>query len=75
MSEMIERVARALCSLDWGSLPEGGGPVFEIYFRQARAAIEAMREPTEGMVLAAIRADADDMPFAQWRAMIDEVLK
>lgn len=46
---------------------------------RARAAIEAMREPTEAMEDAAMDADGTNMPLAisyddAWRAMIDEAL-
>lgn len=40
---MIEKIARALCTID------GCDPLWQRYERQARAAIEAMREPTEEM--------------------------
>jgi len=47
MSEMVERVARAIAAAaddtDW-----------ELYRSEARAAIEAMREPTEAMLAAVI---------------------
>ena len=48
---MIERVARAICAKDpndyeWDWLTEGGKAHF---LDAARAAIEAMREPTEDM--------------------------
>lgn len=49
---MVERVARALCErdypdLDWGYITES---FRDEYRAVARTAIEAMREPTEGMV-------------------------
>jgi hypothetical protein len=42
---MIERVARAMCAAD------GGSPEVDVhyYIFMARAAIEAMREPTDSM--------------------------
>ena len=59
MSEMVERVARAIAQAD----EQNGGPPYdwriaqgkhvkEHLFDQARAAIEAMREPTEEMMKA-----------------------
>jgi hypothetical protein len=68
MSEMVERVARALadCALE----------PFDAISRQkfmgdARAAIEAMREPTEAMLE---RGD-HGTSAAGWASMIDEALK
>ena len=61
MSEMIERVARAiaLAALDDETRsvvdPENW-PVAESYCDMARAAIEAMREPTEAMIDAGVNA-------------------
>jgi hypothetical protein len=51
MDSMVERVARALCKEnakdpDW---PVAGTPYWKAYEREARAAIEAMRQPTEAM--------------------------
>lgn len=48
---MVERVARALRECD----PSAGAP----YEVAARAAIEAMREPTEPMIMAAIEAERE----------------
>lgn len=56
---MIEWVARALCAHDLCD-PDGEtptGPNWTLWKDVARAAIEAMREPTEAM------ADAADDPF------------
>ncbi len=49
MSEMIERVARAICDADQGITNEQ----VDIWETLARAAIEAMREPTEAMYMRA----------------------
>jgi hypothetical protein len=76
MIKMIERVARALCEADGQQYDAGHfGTLRDCYRWEARIAIEAMREPTKGMVLAGIRSDADDFPHAVWRAMIDAALK
>ncbi|KFC62764.1 hypothetical protein FF80_03331 [Devosia sp. LC5] len=66
---MIERVARSLLAADY---PDDVGGEMEhlwwdrhghTYFRYARAAIEAMREPTDEM-LAAVRAAASDQIYS-----------
>lgn len=53
--DMIERVARKICA-DGGFDPDeampNGGPRWKYYEPGARAAIEAMREPTHEMLLA-----------------------
>ncbi len=62
MSEMIERVARALSIAD-GMQPEAHSndgdelPMWTLYVKDARAAIEAMREPTPEMMLSATRTE------------------
>jgi hypothetical protein len=94
MSEkMVERVARALC----GRTPDKkmywfGGKVGKLYRNwetsvpEARAAIAAMREPTEGMLKISNVDQAlqelveDNLEIAEtkkeiWQAMIDEALK
>jgi hypothetical protein len=74
MSEMIERVARALCVAegknpdeDWTrqgpvvldiALAPGKEQRWCTYVRQARAGIAAMRKPTEVMIAAGNKADA-----------------
>lgn len=68
-SEMVERVARALCKADgWGNpdmalsindsafggpVDDCARPVWRRYVERARAAILSMKEPTEVMILAA----------------------
>jgi hypothetical protein len=77
---MVERVARAMRkelhdSSIWGPdtlelvVLDGGVPLMAM----ARAAIAAMREPTEAMTKAAFAATFDD-GVAHWIAMIDAVL-
>ena len=68
---LIERVARAF----WGDEYDGS----ENQLRGARAAIEAMREPTSNQLDAGYAAISerqcdDDLAFG-WRAMIDEALR
>jgi hypothetical protein len=77
MSEMVERLARAIAGVPTGFLDER-------WYRKARDGIAAMREPTEAMLDNAFeyigfsgeslknkkREIADD-----WRAMIDQALE
>lgn len=79
MSEMVERVARALAKEEgyaYDPLP---------YDARARSAIEAMREPTKAMEKAGEELDdwgvaSDPGPghasaLAHWHVMVDEALK
>lgn len=68
---MIERVAAALEAVPVD--PDPGGPHGADYYeRSARAAIAAMRDPTEGMMLdPRVRGDDD---IEAWQAMIDAAL-
>jgi hypothetical protein len=102
MSEMIERVARALCTADGcspdailGIVPSGGSvpsagiarPVWRSYIDKARAAIVAMREPTNDMLNAGafyFLSDREPGPTLEaerslarstFRAMLEIVLK
>ena len=86
---MIERVAKAIFASEytgpWDTLDEEGSiESKEIFRRMARAAIEAMREPTPDMGLAGYTAfdkfgeDAVLGPeelVATWQSMIDAALK
>ena len=74
MSEMIERVALAISG---GDDPAN---VLAIHRSRARAAIEAMREPTKEMMAAGSRTmpdydPGDDDAKQCWHEMIDEALK
>lgn len=83
MGEMVERVAEAIAR----GRSEGGRKLFvgwanldpydkDMWRSAARAAIEAMREPTSEMANAGVQAYDDfglSIP-AIWRAMIDEAL-
>ena len=84
MSEMIERVARALLFDRAGQdlwdvvSDEGDGYGYlgkNDYIALARAAIEAMREPTMVMGVAADCTSPQTPADNIWRAMIDEALK
>lgn len=73
MSEIVERVARAIEAVD-RSLWVGENR--KAYFESAaRAAIEAMRGPTEAMLDAATPDMSNGEKLWIWQAMIDEALK
>jgi hypothetical protein len=86
--DMVERVAWAICDNAgsiWGGPKGEDDPDFLLpklmYMSMARAAIEAMREPTEAMVDAVwTRPDANGSQYPiggyreQYRAMIDAAL-
>jgi len=84
---MIEKVARALCAGDPDDTlqvgPNVGRPRWTQHTPQARAAIEAMREPTEGMEVAGSNAmnfepfEPDSLQAARagWKAMIQAALE
>lgn len=89
MSEMVERVARGLAEVAAKRFQERGPSTFaeafpggvpeyvewrhHLYVDDARAAIAAMREPTEGMCEAGDNAVNCSVTEASsyWRAMID----
>ena len=75
MSEMIERVARAI----WKKADEQylGTEKMEDCDAIARAAIEAMREPTMEMIAAGAHGsgeDSDRVAIGAWKEMIDAAL-
>jgi hypothetical protein len=78
MNEMIERVARAIAA-DNENWPYDRRPWSEQRYllERARAAIEAMREPTEAMKAAAkpFRKGVGEEPGGLWHAMIDAALQ
>lgn len=76
MPEMIERVANAICKaygVDCTIRP------LSMHHTVARAAIAAMREPTEQMIKSAEKEDPMDyggVGYVEcWHAMIDGALK
>ena len=80
MSEMVERVARVLHAMPseaWSYVPWSVLQAMhkERLMRQARTAIEAMREPTPRMVdeAYAVMSYEDDADRV-WRLMIDAAL-
>lgn len=74
MNEMIERVARALVEHRMGK----GAPVMDEGRKEARAAIAAMREPTEAMRRQIARDDWMGRSDLSWtdgyRIMIEAAL-
>lgn len=84
MSEMVERVAKAICWKN-GMNPDltlGGDGVnflWHEYEGQARAAIEAMREPTSWMLNEAVEIGLEQKGnvagFEYWQRMIDAALE
>ena len=93
MTDMIERVARAICIEDGCDpdqiavgighrMPEGKSyPLWHARTQQARAAIEAMREPTADMVAIALPSlscayghEPEDAAVV-WAAMVDAALR
>lgn len=74
MSEnMVESVARAICR-QAGYGPNEEDVNWDRYVQYARAAIEAMREPTEAMEDAAFSSTLT-IPKRGYQAMIDAALK
>ena len=71
MNEMIERVAQAMMDSDYS---EDGAPVNIHFGILARAAIAAMREPTEEMMNVACDGPSKRAREC-WKCMIDEALK
>ena len=82
MSEIVDRVAKAI---DVASQPPGQKDYKILMENAARAAIEAMREPTQAMRLAGVAEWSRPDPTgdhestkvfdAIWRAMIDAALR
>ena len=78
--DVVERVARAICRAMWGDdCPLMTAAAFEEEhwsqtLADARAAIAAMREPTEAMCEAGKRGGTVGAAAASWRAMVDAAL-
>lgn len=84
MGEMVERVAVVIASALEHAYQEREEPTFDDHVKAARAAIEAMREPTEAMVASIygpLRLSAGEHWMneaeaeAAWRSMIDAALR
>lgn len=67
---MIEKVARAMCEADNGA---GYDARWDFYIPMAKAAIHAMRDPTEAMLDAG--HSQTDFAGDAWQSMIDAALE
>ena len=83
MSEMVDRVAKAIFDVEYADLrrprPEVH-PEWAVCLSKARAAIEMMREPTDHMKAAGDDQIPDNIGYTNdasgiYRAMIDAALK
>jgi hypothetical protein len=79
MSDMIEKVAKVLEPQAWAALGIGDTLAYKSRrtssLRKARAAIEALREPTNDMVWAhEVPHYGPDEAREAWQAMIDAAL-
>ena len=69
-NEMVERVARAISKELVGDHP------IDAHYECAVAALSAMREPHEGMLIAArAKRLGNESTADQWRAMVDAALE
>lgn len=82
MSEMVERVAKAIALAgnggDWDDRTFYQDEHKEFHRKRARAAIEAMREPTDAMVSYVVTWGPDGLGDGcreVWSDMINEALK
>lgn len=83
MSEMVDKVARALRADEWRAdeWDSATAEDQEYWRRGARVAIGAMRTPTDKMMHAAVMTHVrenggiEHAPFASWQAMIGEAMK
>lgn len=79
-NEMVERVARAIDTALIGAVwvnPYDNAAVVRVHAAlrtAARAAIEAMREPSGAMVRACFAVSSSGWPQVIWPAMIDAAL-
>jgi hypothetical protein len=76
---MIERVAKAIGRTevvgDFGRSSIAGLINADVVLAASRAAIEAMREPTDGVLAAAVEDNGSPRdPYDSWRAMIAAAL-
>lgn len=76
MTEMVERVARALFLAEHPGSDWSAGRARMKWFALAEAAIEAMREATPSMVYESYRTEIHGPPshLKVWHAMIDAAL-
>lgn len=74
MNEMLQKVGGAILIADLEWTPKSPMSREETL---ARAAIEAMREPTKSMIAAGAKGsgeDSDDVALGAWEGMIDSAL-
>jgi hypothetical protein len=76
--KLVEKVARAMYETNqfvrgWDH-PKTAAMWHEIYRRKAIAALKAMREPTEAMVVAGVHHDNMGDMAGRWQAMIDAAI-
>ena len=75
---MVERVAKALFRASFPSMEPSPGEAMSIFGDHASAAIEAMKEPTQEMLVALgkarINTQGDISLEAAWRIMHDAAL-
>ncbi len=81
MTDKLEEVARAICAEQGRSWGAADASAHDRWRDLARAAIEAMREPTDEMCAAADSLDVVNKgvlitptPYRAWQAMIDAAL-
>lgn len=73
---MIEKVARAMCTTHWPTEDR-----WNVYQAAAKAAIKAMREPSEEMIFKLLNYEIEEshpayqMTKNNYQAMIDAALK
>lgn len=70
MTEMVVHVAQAIL----GRVPSGYGMTYDEALEYARAAIGAMREPTDAMLETGLEMIKHSGPSAIFRAMVDAAL-
>lgn len=78
VTEMIERVARAICDADFGhgAFDKISDGIRSVYAVKAHAAIAAMRKPTEAVLLVAAHyLESSVDPRFAWQAMINAALE
>jgi hypothetical protein len=72
--EMIERLARAMSEVDRAEAGEAADFAdwhWEEHREHAIAVLDALREPTEAMILAGVHHENTGDMVGRWRAMID----
>lgn len=74
MSDMVERVARALAEADGITICSDASYRMSSYGIRAKAAIAAMREPSEEMMRVGRYVANTAAAIPAWKAMIDEAL-